>query len=383
MEFIDSIKSFLTNDLNFLNLSGALNPAVYILLFGSVILLVLFFIALGIRAASKGNKFRKHLEDTAAFVNAGDTVDENNVEELNARIQSPLMARAVPKGWGAFLDQQTGYPSDYISENEVFGDRKNNPDYKGGKGFFAFVGAVVILLCALLAAIGCIDTVRNIDVASGAGAAAVMEFILPVIGAIAVPLIVYVILLGILNILANSLLKSTTAAFRSFQDALDTKVIIFRETQDEFITENIEEINAAIEDIIASKLGDSEILEIVTTPEIDESLAVPEEPTPVVEEPAPAPAPEPAPAPAPVEEAAAAEEPAQTKEQLLLQLVYIADAASKDPDITAEQLIELAQYLEEARANGDYNDEENEIFDACMIILSGTYFERFEKKEDE
>ncbi len=377
MEFIDSIKSFLTNDLNFLNLSGALNPAVYVLLFGSIVLLVLFFIALGIRSASKGNKFRKHLEDSAAFVNAGDTIDENNVEELNARIQSPLMARAVAKGWGAFLDQQTGYPSDYISENEVFGDRKNNPDYKGGKGFFAFVGAVIVVLCALLAAIGCIDTVRGIDVSTGAGAAAVMEFILPVIGAIAVPLIVYVILLGILGILSNSLLKSTTAAFRSFQDALDTKVIIFRETQDEFITENIEEINAAIEDIIASKLGDSEILEIVTTPEIDEELAVPEEPAPVAEEPAPEPA------PAPVEEAAAAEEPVQTKEQLLLQLVYIADAASKDPDITADQLIELAEYLEQARANGDYNDEENEIFDACMIILSGTYYERFEKKEDE
>ena len=358
MEFIDSIKS---------------------LLFGSIVLLVLFFIALGIRSASKGNKFRKHLEDTAAFVNAGDTIDENNVADLNARIQSPLMARAVAKGWGAFLDQQTGYPSDYISENEVFGDRKNNPDYKGGKGFFAFFGAVIVLLCALLAAIGCIDTVRGIDVSTGAGVAAVMEFILPVIGAIAVPLIVYVILLGILGILSNSLLKSTTAAFRSFQDALDTKVIIFRETQDEFITENIEEINAAIEDIIASKLGDSEILEIVTTPEIDEELAVPEEPAPVAEEPAPAPAP----APAPVEEAAAAEEPAQTKEQLLLQLVYIADAASKDPDITADQLIELAEYLEQARANGDYNDEENEIFDACMIILSGTYYERFEKKEDE
>lgn len=377
MEFIDSIKSFLTNDLNFLNLSGALNPAVYVLLFGSIVLLVLFFIALGIRSASKGNKFRKHLEDSAAFVNAGDTIDENNVEELNARIQSPLMARAVAKGWGAFLDQQTGYPSDYISENEVFGDRKNNPDYKSGKGFFAFVGAVIVVLCALLAAIGCIDTVRGIDVSTGAGAAAVMEFILPVIGAIAVPLIVYVILLGILGILSNSLLKSTTAAFRSFQDALDTKVIIFRETQDEFITENIEEINAAIEDIIASKLGDSEILEIVTTPEIDEELAVPEEPAPVAEEPAPEPA------PAPVEEAAAAEEPVQTKEQLLLQLVYIADAASKDPDITADQLIELAEYLEQARANGDYNDEENEIFDACMIILSGTYYERFEKKEDE
>lgn len=377
MEFIDSIKSFLTNDLNFLNLSGALNPAVYVLLFGSIVLLVLFFIALGIRSASKGNKFRKHLEDSAAFVNAGDTIDENNVEELNARIQSPLMARAVAKGWGAFLDQQTGYPSDYISENEVFGDRKNNPDYKGGKGFFAFVGAVIVVLCALLAAIGCIDTVRGIDVSTGAGAAAVMEFILPVIGAIAVPLIVYVILLGILGILSNSLLKSTTAAFRSFQDALDTKVIIFRETQDEFITENIEEINAAIEDIIASKLGDSEILEIVTTPEIDEELAVPEEPAPVAEEPAPEPA------PAPVEEAAAAEEPVQTKEQLLLQLVYIADAASKDPDITADQLIELAEYLEQARADGDYNDEENEIFDACMIILSGTYYERFEKKEDE
>lgn len=377
MEFIDSIKSFLTNDLNFLNLSGALNPAVYVLLFGSIVLLVLFFIALGIRSASKGNKFRKHLEDSAAFVNAGDTIDENNVEELNARIQSPLMARAVAKGWGAFLDQQTGYPSDYISENEVFGDRKNNPDYKGGKGFFAFVGAVIVVLCALLAAIGCIDTVRGIDVSTGAGAAAVMEFILPVIGAIAVPLIVYVILLGILGILSNSLLKSTTAAFRSFQDALDTKVIIFRETQDEFITENIEEINAAIEDIIASKLGDSEILEIVTTPEIDEELAVPEEPAPVAEEPAPEPA------PAPVEEAAAAEEPVQTKEQLLLQLVYIADAASKDPDITADQLIELAEYLEQARADGDYNEEENEIFDACMIILSGTYYERFEKKEDE
>lgn len=377
MEFVDSIKSFMTNDLNFLNLSGALNPAVYVMLFGAIILVVLFCIALGIRAASKGNKFRKHLEDTAAYVNAGDTIDENNVDGLNERIQNPLMARSVSKGWGAFLEQQTGYPSDYISENEVFGDRKTNPDYKGGKGFFAFVGAVIVVLCALFAAIGCIDTVRGADLSTGAGAAAAMEFILPVIGAIAIPLIVYIILLGVLALLSNALVRSTQAAFRSFQDAIDSKVIIFRETQDEFITENIEEINAAIEDIIANKLGDSEILEIVTTPEVDESLAVPEEPVPAE----PAPVVEEAPAPVQEEAAAAEEAPAESRLQLLLQLVYIADAASKDPNVTAQDIIDLAKYLEETKDNGNYNDEEKEIFEDCLIILSGTYEERFGVKQ--
>ncbi len=272
-KIIESIQSILGN-LNFLNLEGTLSPAIYVLAIGAILVLITFFIALAIKSGSKANKLRKHLDDTVAYINATGTIDAENVDGLNARIQASVMPESVKRGWGAFLEQQTGYPSDYIPESEALGARKGNPNFKGGKGFYNVVSAIIILVCLLLAAIGCYDVIEGIEIASVEGIKGIVLLVLPVVATLVGPWLVYVIFGAFLNLAGKNQYKKVQQSYRAFQDALDTNVIIFREVQDEFISENIEEINAAIEDILASKLGDSEILEIVTTPKVDESLVI-------------------------------------------------------------------------------------------------------------
>lgn len=367
-KIIESIQSVL-GKIDFLSLGGTLSPAVYILALGAILVIITFFIALAIKSGSKANKFRKQLDDTVAYLNANGTVDAENVEGLNARIQA--MPVSVVRGWGAFLEQQTGYPSDYVSEQDALGARKGNPNFKGGKGFYKVVSSIVILACILLSAVGCYDVVEGIDVASVEGIKGIVLLVLPVLGTLVVPWIVYVIFGAFLNLAGKNEYKKVQQSFRKFQDALDTNVIIFRETQDEFISENIEEINSAIEDILASKLGDSEILEIVTTPKVDEELVIEEEEA-VIE-------------PVKVEEEVAAvvdEAPATPEEQRalhLLELVNLTIRVAEDPALDEQTLTEFAEYLDAEVSSGAYSQEEEEIFLDCLAVCSGVYFDVFGK----
>ena len=194
--------------------------------------------------------------------------------------------------------------------------------------------------------------------------------VLPVLGTLVVPWIVYVIFGAFLNLASKNEYKKVQQSFRKFQDALDTNVIIFRETQDEFISENIEEINAAIEDILASKLGDSEILEIVTTPKVDESLIVEEVPAVI----------------APVEVAPEVvavvdQAPAtpEEKEIYLLELVKLTIKVAEDPALDETTLVEFAEFLDAEVSSGAYTGEEKEIFLDCLAVCAGVYDEKFAK----
>jgi len=367
---LDSVRSVLVNDLDFLGLGEGMAPAIYIIALCTVLILVGFIIALIVAGAGKMSKFKQNLDDTTAFVNANGIVDEENVGGVYQRIKT--MPRSVNEGWGHFMEQQAGKPSDYISEKEVLGARKDNPSYAAGSKFFKVFSSIIILLGIIAAAIGCVDALYNIADDS----TAFVKFALPVIGTMAAPWLIYVLLNAILSGVNKGKFNKLRASFISFQDALDSNVIIFNEEQDEFITENIEEINAAIEDILANKLTDSEILEIVTTPKIDERYVVEEaklpemevsEEKPQVEEEKPAQA---------TQQSQVAEE--INKGERLVQLVFIADKASRDPNATAEQLEELVIYLETVRTSGDYDDpEEQSVFVDCLTMVSGAYFLRF------
>lgn len=367
---LDSVRSILVNDLDFLGLGEGMAPAIYIIALCTVLILVGFIIALIVAGAGKMSKFKQNLDDTTAFVNANGIVDEENVGGVYQRIKT--MPRSVNEGWGHFMEQQAGKPSDYISEKEVLGARKDNPSYAAGSKFFKVFSSIIILLGIIAAAIGCVDALYNIADDS----TAFVKFALPVIGTMAAPWLIYVLLNAILSGVNKGKFNKLRASFISFQDALDSNVIIFNEEQDEFITENIEEINAAIEDILANKLTDSEILEIVTTPKIDERYVVEEaklpemevsEEKPVVEEVKPAQT---------TQQSQVAEE--INKGERLVQLVFIADKASRDPNATAEQLEELVIYLETVRTSGDYDDpEEQSVFVDCLTMVSGAYFLRF------
>ena len=380
MELFDKIQEFLTGTADIFKVGAEWSPAIFVALIASVVILVAFFIALGIRSSSKGNKFRKHLEDSAAYIDKTGEIDVDNVDGLNSYIQDEKMAKSVQKGWGTFMDQQTGYPSDYISEAETFGDRKTNPDYKGGTGFFKTLSAIVLILAAALAAIGYIDAVRGKDLGGASGVLAAFEIILPAVVAIALPLLIFVIARAILAGANSSLLKKTKAAFGAFTDALDANVIIFREPEDEFISENIEEINAAIDDIIAGKLGDSEILEIVTAPAVEDAEEVEEAPAPEpLPEPereeaaadvAPEPEPEPEPGPEPEPEPSADDEALRIRRQsVLLEIIKLCNRMTEDPNVTPKQLEDVANFLGSALESYDFTENERELLDQGIFIL--------------
>lgn len=366
MEILNKVKTILTNDIDVFKLGEGLSPAIYIMLIGAVLILLAFFIALIIVANGKANAFRKKLDDATAYVNATGVIDQSNLGGVYERIKA--MPAPVAKGWSAFLEQQTGYPSDYIAEKDVLGDRKA---YASGKGFYTFVSTIAILIAIALSAICGYETFVGADVDVSL-VANVVKFVLPVLGTLVVPSIVYAIFDAFLALANKNSFKKLSASFRAFQDSLDNNVIIFSEAQDEFIEENIEEINSAIEDILANKLEDNEIVVIVNPPKA-EGEAVEE--TPVQEE--------------PVEEVAAAtpavEEPVEEEVQeednpfiKLLELVNIADKASKDPKITEEELLELAVYYEEVKNEPEFADAEiQELLTDCMIILSDAYYTRF------
>ncbi|HQC55328.1 MAG TPA: hypothetical protein PKX91_06370 [Clostridia bacterium] len=383
---LDSIRGVFTNDLNFFNLSEGLTPAVYIILVAFVLLLLGFLVAVIIANTGKMKKFKQQLDDTTAYVNATGFIDEENVEGVYSRISA--MPRSVSDGWSNFMEQQTGKPSDYIPEKEVLGSKKSNPNYAPGKKFITLFGSIIVLLTLLLCAICYADAFYTMP-AGWDGLVAVTNFVLPVVGTIAIPAIIYLIFKAILSGINSSKFKKLRASFIKFQDALDSNVIIFREEQDDFITENIEEINAAIEDILANKLKDSEILEIVTTPvvqeiyeteeiEIEEEEPVAVVEKPIVEEEEPV---EPIEEEQVIEEELTEEEKEIRRGERLVQLVFIADAASKDDEVEPEQLEELAVFLEEVRTSGEYDDpDEQAIFIDCLTIIAGAYAIKFPER---
>lgn len=377
---LDSFRSFMTNDMDFLGLGEGMAPAMYIIIFCVALILGGFLIALIAASTGKIRKFKQNLDDTTAFVNANGIVDEENVGGVYDRIKT--MPRSVNEGWGNFMEQQAGKPSDYISEKEVLGKAIENPAYSSGKKPFKIVSSIIILVGILISAICSVDVLYNIPSDLNI-AVAFSKFALPVLGTMALPLIFYVILNALLAGVNKAKFSKLSVSFIAFQDALDSNVIIFKQEQDDFITENIEEINAAIEDILANKLTDSEILEIVTTPKIDPSYVVeetvlseivlnedskPQKET--VKEDAPSPSPE---------KSAVSEE--INKGERLVQLVFIADKASRDPNIKAEQIEEFVVYLESVKNGGEYPDaDEQSVFDDCLTMLSGSYFLRFAEK---
>lgn len=375
-KIIDSIQAVLAK-VDFLNLGGLLSPAIYILAIGAILVLITFFIALAIKAGSKANKLRKHLDDTVAYVEATGTIDADNVEGLKQRIQDKIVPDSIVRGWGRFLEQQTGYPSNYMSESECLGAKKGNPNYKSGKAFFNVVSALIIIACIALTVIGCYGDVFSIDVKTVEGVKDLILLVLPVLATLVGPLLVYVIFGAFLNLAGTNEGKKLEQSFKKFTNTLDTYVIIFREPQDEFISENIEEINSAIEEILASKLGDSDILEIITTPKVEEDKIVEEETVEI--------------APVEVEEEVVAV--VDEVEEDLVAVFDNQEGFEKLREITGrvandaingiatdQELAEVGLFMKDQLESGRYSDEAVKVFGECYDVCAGVYLEYFENK---
>ncbi len=372
ISIMDKIADFMHNGIDFLGLNE-LSPGLYIIAAGAILVLIGFIIACIAMSKSKTKRGAAALDEVTAYVDTTGLIDENNIDGLNDRIKT--LPPHVNKGWQSFLDQQAGYPSDYFCHNH--GKKRHHKCKRGaGIGFFKGFSRIAILIVFLITSLTYhaefVDTT----------ATGITVALIAVIGTIVAPLFLYVICLGILKCLGKKQGKRLHVAMTAFLEALDNNVIVYREEQDDFVSSNVEELNANIDELLINKLDEVETFEIVTTPVADPALLVevedivedivePEEIIEVVEPVAPiAPAEIEPEVVATLDEVAVVEE---TRQSNLVALVSLIVEASGDETVSAEDIVDLQVLIAKALLDGEYtHPEEQEILTICFDVLENT-----------
>ncbi len=348
---------------------------VFLALLGVIAVVVFFAVGALVSIKSKTKADTLVFRATTAYINESGEIGAEQVEELNYYLKD--LPEPVSRGWGNFLEQKVSYPSDYISEEEVFSSKRHASNYRFGKTLYAVLAAVGALIIIFLASV--VSARHNTMGSFDKGVAVTLVF--QILSVIIAPLIIYIVLYAALAAIYRAQVKQCVAAYREFASALDGAVTIFRETKsdEEFLKENVEVINEEIEKIIASKIQQNEIIDLVTTPRIGEEEAasavveeipeIEEEPVEAVEEDTP----EELPAP---EETADEEQMTKEEEQSqLIALVSIVDNAIADVrGTTKEDLEELALLIFNAKQSGFEDPKDQEVLDECLHKLSDLYY---------
>ncbi|MDD4315767.1 MAG: hypothetical protein PHC84_01250 [Clostridia bacterium] len=344
---------------------------------GAALVIILFLLSLIFKGKSATRLFTKKLDGATAFLKASEEINEDNVEAFNNKLKS--MPESVIRGWGFFLEQKVGYPSDYITSRDVLCDNKLSSKNRAGRTFLRITSVLVIVLTiwleyvigkgASLASVGLADFTADFGLVAS------------IIAVFCAPLLIYIIFSAVLGALYNKQFKLLEASFAAFQNALDEKVIIYAEEEDEFVSENIGEINAEIEEIISDKLENKEIIEIVTAPKVEPEeiieVAVPEEPVqqlPIFEL-----AEEPVDSQPEAEEVAVitledTAEEAKVREQRLTELVYIIDTAVyNDASISREDIEELATIINKELQSPYRDADDLAVLENCMYKLAAKH----------
>ena len=187
--------------------------------------------------------------------------------------------------------------------------------------------------------------------------------------------------------------------FDEFQDLLDRSITLMREEVPEYVSENMQEINAYIEEILKNRLEDKEIIQLVTMPEVEYTDFIED----TADEAAADVAPEPEPEPQIIEEPVA-QKPAKEKQEkeevrqevaaaqyapaepmiplsevdqrrYLEQLVVLVEMAIKDTKNTTKQDLEdLAVIIATAKENGYPDKRDQKLLDDCLYMLSDLYY---------
>lgn len=356
----------------------------YLALFGVLALTVLLIGALIKSKLGKLNRFKRDLQSTNKYIESIGIIDEDEVPELYNRIEK--LPNAIQQGWAKFMDQQIGYPSDYIDDTVVFSDKKVENIRNTGRHFFSVLGAIVMLVTLFATALSSLDLINNNTL--GDAWSRLTAYIL--LG-ITIPFTVYLLFYLFLGIIRSKNVMQTAQYFDDFQDNLDRNVTLIRDEIPEFVSENMEEINQYIDEILKNKLDDKEIIELVTTPVFDygETIdsAVEEEQEEVassvekVEEPSYE----------KVEEDTNTDESSEKpyrysdepmvplsevdQRRYLDQLKILVDMAIKDKEnTTKEDLEDLAVIIATAKENGYPDNRDQEVLDDCLYMLSDLYY---------
>lgn len=328
---------------------------------GAVLLAVVFIVSLLFTLGSKIKKLTKKLLAANIGLSALERVDEDNVDLVYGQLTK--LPETTADGWGRFMEQRIGYPSDYIREKSVLEENAYTVKNTVGRLLFRFFGILVLAAVAVAAVflfaedganIGLKDFFDNFKVVGG------------IIGSVAIPIVFYAAFSIIISYIYRRQRKRMEMVFRSFQDTLDEKVVIYCCKEPEFESDTLEDLTDSIDGIIAQSISDDNLISVVSAPELEQA-----------EEAAPSQAQELEPEPVQAEQEydVVASEPMAKEEQAryLAVLISIVNNAISDVDVSTEELEQIAELI--YGATGSFEDPADvQILDECMQKLADSFY---------
>lgn len=377
MENIIHEVSGLLNTLTFLP-----STALRLAFLGTILLVVFFALALVIGNFSNIKKLTKKLLAAIRGLASFERVDEDNVEILNAELIK--LPEAVQDGWGRFMEQRIGYPSDYMKEKSVLDENTYSTKNTVAKIFFRIFGFLAVAFMATLATFALAEDAANVGLKDFTNDFKVVGGI---IGAVAFPILFYIIFDVIISAISKRQRSRLQLVNKSFLDTLDEKVVIYASEEEEFRSDNLEQITQDIEDIIAQRMDNNEAIEVVTTPEVVEF-----EKNEIVEEVASEEPLQEIVAEEPIEEPIVIEQvedivkemeteevvatspiSKEERENYLVVLISIVENAIADPAVKMSELEEIAELIYSS-LDAFVDKEDIEILEECLRKLSDVFF---------
>lgn len=236
------------------------------LAFAGIVLLALFFIISAL--LSIGSKIRgltKKLLFTAIKIAKMDWISEENVEELNATLA--FLPEEVNDGWGRFLEQRAGYPSDYMKEKNILDENAYTTKNTAGGIFFKIFGFMSVAFIAVLSVFMSAEDAANLGFKDFFDNFTVVGSL---VGSIVLPILFFIIFDIIISMIYRKQKRRLQLVYKTFLDNLDEKVIISADKEEEFVSDSLDEITKNIEEVISMRMDKDDMVEVLTTPEIKE-----------------------------------------------------------------------------------------------------------------
>lgn len=385
--FINSVGSFLEK-IDFLP-----NVEIKLAILGGLLTVAVFLIAWLFSAGSKINGLRKRLISVTKRLASLAEVDEENVELLYAELKN--LPEPVAKGWGCFMEQKTGYPSDYIPARDVLNEREYGGRNTFGKAVFGVLSVVVWALLAILVTGLCKGDLASVGVADFTSD---FTLVASILCTVLIPVAVFAALFCVLSHIYNKQRMRLELTFASFQDILDEKVVVCEREEEEYSDDDLEDISKEVDELIAGRMDDEGVVEVITAPKATPAEELPaegkdeEEEEKAEEEISEDDAEEEAASDEEekeeeiIEEEAASDDGAaereivyvpmtkEEEERYLSVLLVVVDKALNDPDTTDEDLEEIAVLIETARQEGFREEADQQILEECLVKLASRYY---------
>lgn len=333
---------------------------------GAVIFLV-FLIAIFVASSSKINALRKKLLSITKTIGAVQVVSEENVDVVYKELAK--LPEPIAKGWSCFMDQRFGYPSDYIPAKDVLNNRVYNGKNTVGIVMLNLLSLIVLCLGAIIVTGLCVGDLQSVGLSNFTS-----NFVLvsSIISTILIPILVWFVGFLLLSLRYNKQRRRLEMTYSSFQDILDDRVVIYASEEEEFVSENLDDIKRKVDELVAGRLDNIEVVEVISAPKVEdiEEIATIEEVEVEVEVIEP-----------PVAEevvAAAVVVPPMTREEerrYLEILIVVVDNALADKETTSEDLESIAMLILTAKNEGFKNEADQRILDTCLENIADQYFE--------